>query len=61
MDLDTRKIRRLDTGAPLPTKEANDAWLAECRKRGAHFGGDARAREAAIGEVRAFLVGVFAR
>lgn len=61
MDLDTRKIRRLDTGAPLPTKEANDAWLAECRKRGAHFGGDAKAREAAIGEVRAFLISVFVR
>ena len=61
MDLDTRKIRRLDTGAPLPTKEANDAWLGECRKRGAHFGGDTKAREAAIGEVRAFLNSVFTR
>ena len=61
MDLDTRKIRRLDTGAPLATKEANDAWLAECRKRGARFGGDAKSREAAIVEVRAFLNGVFTR
>jgi dienelactone hydrolase len=61
MDLDSRRIRRLDTGAPLPTKEANDAWLVECRKRGAHFGGDAKSREAAIAEVRAFLTGVFTR
>ena len=61
MDLDTRKIRRLDTGAPLATKEANDAWLVECRKRGAHFGGDPRSREAATAEVRAFLTSVFAR
>jgi dienelactone hydrolase len=59
MDLDTRAIRRLDTGAPLATKAANDAWLAECRKRGAHFGGDAKSREAAIAEVRAFLGRVF--
>lgn len=61
MDLDTRQIRRLDTGAPLATKAANDAWLAECRKRGAHFGGDARSRDAAIVEVRAFLEDVFRR
>ena len=61
MDLDTRKIRRLDTGAPLPTKEANDAWVIECRKRGAHFGGNPKAREAAVIEVRAFLMSVFAR
>ena len=61
MDLDTRQIRRLDTGASLATKAANDAWVAECRKRGAHFGGDARARDAAIVEVRAFLEDVFRR
>ena len=61
MDLDTRKIRRLDTGAPLPTKEANDAWLTECRKRGARFGGDAHSRNASIAEVRNFLTDVFFR
>lgn len=61
MDLDLRKIRRLDTGAALATKEANDAWLAECRKRGAHFGGHGPSREAAIAEVRTFLGGVFAK
>jgi dienelactone hydrolase len=61
MDLDTRRIRRLDTGVQMPTKQANDAWLAECRKRGAHLGGHAKSREAAIAEVRAFLGGVFAR
>lgn len=61
MDLDTRKIRRLDTGAPLATKEANDAWLAECRKRGGRLGGDAKSREGAISEVRAFLEDVFSR
>ena len=61
MDLETRRIRRLDTGAPLSTKEANDAWLIECRKVGGHFGGDAKSREAAIAEVRAFLGGVFSR
>jgi len=60
-DLDTRTIRRLDTGAPLNTREANDAWLRECRKRGARFGGDAKAREASITEVRTFLSDVFAR
>jgi len=61
MDLDTRRIRRLDTGALLATKEANDAWLVECRKVGGRFGGDAKSREAAIAEVRAFLGGVFSR
>ena len=60
-DLDTRVIRRLDTGAILATKEANDAWVRECRKKGARFGGDTRAREAAIVEVRAFLTEVFGR
>jgi dienelactone hydrolase len=60
-DLDTFKIRRLDTGAPLATQEANDAWVRECRREGARFGGDARAREAAIAEVRGFLTGVFGR
>jgi hypothetical protein len=60
-DLDTRVIRRLDTGAPLATKEANDARVRECRKKGARFGGDARAREASIAEVRAFLTDVFGR
>ena len=61
MDLDTRRIRRLDTGAPLATKEANDAWVLECRKHGAHFGGNARSRDADIIEVRAFLEDVFRR
>jgi dienelactone hydrolase len=58
-NLDTFAIRRLDTGAPLATKEANDAWLRECRHKGARFGGDAKAREAAVTEVRAFLLRVF--
>lgn len=61
MDLDTRQIRRLDTGAPMPNKEANDAWLAECRKRGAHFGGHAKSRQSATAEVRAFLTDLFSR
>lgn len=60
-DLDTRVIRRLDTGAPLATKEANDAWVRECRMKGARFGGDTRAREASIAEVRGFLTDVFGR
>ena len=60
-DLDTRVIRRLDTGVPLATKEANDAWVRECRTTGARFGGDARAREASIAEVRGFLTEVFGR
>jgi dienelactone hydrolase len=60
-DLDTRVIRRLDTGASLATKEANDAWVRECRMKGARFGGDARAREASIVEVRGFLTEVFGR
>lgn len=60
-DVDTLKIRRLDTGAPLATKEANDAWVQECRRAGARFGGDTKAREASIAEVRGFLTGVFSR
>jgi len=60
-DVDTRVARRVDTGAALATKEANDAWLRECRKKGARFGGDTKAREASIQEVRGFLTGVFAR
>jgi dienelactone hydrolase len=60
-DLDTRVIRRLDTGAPLATQGANDAWVRECRKKGARFGGDVKAREAAIVEVRTFLTDVFGR
>jgi dienelactone hydrolase len=54
-DVDTLAIHRLDTGAPLASQKANDAWVAECRKQGARFGGDPRAREAAIREVAAFL------
>jgi dienelactone hydrolase len=60
-DLDILTIRRLDTGAPLVGKEANDAWVRECRKKGARFGGDPKAREASIIEVRNFLSDVFAR
>jgi hypothetical protein len=60
-DLDTLAIRRLDTGASLASKEANDAWLLECRKKGARFGGDPKAREASIVEVQTFLSDVFAR
>ena len=37
------------------------AWLAECRKRGGRLGGDAKSREGAISEVRAFLEDVFSR
>jgi dienelactone hydrolase len=60
-DLDTRRIRRLDTGALLDTQKKNDDWVVECRKRGAHFGGNAKAREASIEEVRLFLLDVFKR
>jgi len=60
-DLDTRSIRRLDTGTLLKTKEANDAWLRECRKNGARFGGDPKAREASIAEVQGFLSDLFMR
>jgi dienelactone hydrolase len=60
-DVDSLKIRRLDTGAPLPTKEANEAWVLECRKTGGHVGGNAKAREAAIVEVRDFLTATFGR
>jgi dienelactone hydrolase len=60
-DLDTFAIRRLDTGAPLATREANEAWVRECRRQGGRFGGDPKAREAAIAEVRSFLSGVFGR
>lgn len=60
-DVDTLVIRRLDTGARLASKEANEAWVLECRREGARFGGDAKAREASIVEVRSFLTGVFGR
>jgi dienelactone hydrolase len=60
-DLDTMVIRRLDTGALLATQPANDAWIRECRHRGAHFGGNARVREASIVEVRGFFTDVFGR
>ena len=60
-DLDTRRIRRLDTGELLDTQKKNDDWVVECRKRGARFGGDAKAREAAVAEVRAFLIAVFGK
>jgi dienelactone hydrolase len=60
-DLDSFAIRRLDTGAPLMTREANDAWLRECRVRGARFGGNNKARTASIDEVRTFLTKVFGR
>ena len=59
-DLDSLAIRRLDTGAPL-TREAVGDWIRECRHKGARFGGDAKAREASIVEVRAFLSDVFGR
>lgn len=60
-DLDTRVIRRLDTGALLDTRQKNEDWVRECRKFGARFGGDRKAREAAIVEVRRFLLGLFGR
>jgi dienelactone hydrolase len=60
-DLDAGTIRRLDTGAPLMTKEANEARLRECRHKGARFGGNAKAREASIAEVRSFLTDLFAK
>jgi dienelactone hydrolase len=60
-NLDSLAIRRLDTGAPL-TREAIGDWIRECRhKGGARFGGDAKAREASISEVRTFLSDVFGR
>jgi dienelactone hydrolase len=58
-DLDTFAIRRLDTGAPLATREIMDSWVRDCRHKGGRFGGDARSREASIAEVRAFLLSVF--
>jgi dienelactone hydrolase len=58
-DLDSRVIRRLDTGALLDTRQKNEEWVRECRKTGARFGGDPKAREAAIAEVRRFLLDVF--
>jgi len=60
-DVDTRVIRRVDSGITLATKEATDAWLRECRKKGARFGGNDKARDAAILEVRGFLTEVFGR
>lgn len=60
-DVDTFKISRLDTGAPLATKEATEAWGRECRREGGRFGGNTKAREASIVEVRSFLTGVFGR
>ena len=60
-DLDARTVRRLDTGTPLGTKEAYAAWRRDCRRRGARVGGDAKAREGSIAEVRAFLTDVFGR
>lgn len=60
-NVDTLKIRRLDTGAPLATKEANDAWQLECGKTGGHVGGNPAAREAAIVEVRNFLTTALGR
>jgi dienelactone hydrolase len=60
-NVDTFTIRRLDTGAPLATQAANEAWLRECRRSGGHVGGDAGAREGAIGEVQRFLSAVFSR
>ena len=59
-DLDSLAIRRLDTGAPLG-REAIGDWIRECRHKGARFGGDAKAREASIAEVRAFLSDLFSR
>ena len=56
-----KRSNGLDTGAPLATKEANEAWLIECRKVGGRFGGDAKSREASIAELRAFLGEVFSR
>lgn len=60
-DLDARTIRRLDTGTLLASKEDNAAWRRDCRRRGGRVGGDAKAREASIAEVRAFLTDVFRR
>jgi dienelactone hydrolase len=58
-DVDTLVIRRLDTGEELATREAIDAWVRECQRRGGHVGGNTKARDAAIAEVRTFLSDVF--
>jgi len=55
LDLDTRIAKRLDTGARLATTADHDAWVRECRYKGAHFGGDPKALAAAVTEVRTFL------
>jgi dienelactone hydrolase len=60
-DLDTHATRRLDTGATLASKQAMDDWLRQCRHQGARFGGDPKALEAAIADVRGFLREAFAR
>jgi dienelactone hydrolase len=54
-DLDTRTIRRLDTKRSL-TREAVGAWVHACRHKGARFGGNAKALEASISDVRTFLL-----
>ena len=58
-DVDTFVIRRVDTGARLADSEAVDAWARECRKERGRIGGDPRAREQSITEVRGFLTSVF--
>jgi hypothetical protein len=54
-------LRGASRAPALLEREAMGAWIKACRHKGAHFGGDAKARAAAIEDVRAFLSGVFGR
>jgi dienelactone hydrolase len=60
LDVDTMRMKRLDTNAALPNPAAISEYFKSCVQRGATMGGDARALSKSADDLRALLRQVFA-
>lgn len=60
LDVDTMRMTRLDTRAPLPTLAAISEYFRGCMQRGATVGGDSRALSRSADDLTKLLRQVFA-
>jgi dienelactone hydrolase len=60
LDVDTMRMKRLDSGAALPDAAAISEYFRGCIQRGATVGGDARALSKSTDDLKALLRQVFA-
>jgi dienelactone hydrolase len=60
LDVDTMRMKRLDTNAALPDGNAISEYFRGCIQRGATVGGDARALSKSADDLKALLRQVFA-